>query len=76
MLQEILITLRNSTKFPKQNQLDATFLFFRYFVAHILQFQFLKSLCIAAGEYDPQNPSIPLHKCDFYESIEAGDRLK
>ncbi|KAJ8943308.1 hypothetical protein NQ318_004749 [Aromia moschata] len=47
-----------------------------YFLAHILQFQFYKSLCIAAGEYDPANRTIPLHKCDFYKSTAAGDKLR
>jgi peptidyl-dipeptidase A len=46
-----------------------------YFVAHILQFQFLKSLCLAAGQYDPNDASKPLHKCDFYQSREAGKIL-
>ncbi|HEX6589770.1 MAG TPA: M2 family metallopeptidase [Longimicrobiales bacterium] len=41
----------------------------RYFVAHILQFQFLKALCDAAG-YDG-----PLHRCSFYGSEEAGRRF-
>lgn len=48
-----------------------------YFLAHILEFQFYRSLCIEAGEYDPQNSSSnPLHKCDFYNSKAAGDKLK
>jgi len=46
-----------------------------YFVAHILQFQFHKSLCLAAGQYDPKNASKPLHKCDIYRSEEAGKLL-
>ncbi|MPC89324.1 hypothetical protein E2C01_084264 [Portunus trituberculatus] len=29
-----------------------------------------------AGEYDPLDPSKPLHKCDFYNSYEAGNTLK
>ena len=49
---------------------------FRYFVAHILQFQFYKSLCVAAGEYSPDSKEVPLHKCDFYESKAAGDLLR
>lgn len=49
---------------------------FRYFVAHILQFQFYKSLCIAAGEYNPENKSVPLHECDFYNSVAAGQKLR
>lgn len=48
-----------------------------YFLAHILEFQFYRSLCIAAGEYDPQNAAAnPLHKCDFFESQAAGEKLK
>lgn len=45
-------------------------------MAHILEFQFYKSLCIAAEEYDPENVTVPLHKCDFYQSKAAGDRLR
>jgi peptidyl-dipeptidase A len=40
--------------------------YIRYFVAHILQFQFHKALCQAAGN------SKPLHRCDIYRSTEAG----
>jgi peptidyl-dipeptidase A len=48
-----------------------------YFVAHILEFSFYRSLCIEAEQYDPQNPSEkPLHKCDFYNNKKAGDKLK
>ncbi|KAJ8984249.1 hypothetical protein NQ317_007481 [Molorchus minor] len=47
-----------------------------YFLAHILQFQFYRSLCIAAGQYDPVNKTVPLHKCDFYQSTAAGDKLR
>ena len=46
-------------------------MFYRYFVSMFLQFQFLKSLCDLAGEAKG-----PLYKCDFYESMEAGDALK
>lgn len=47
-----------------------------YFLAHLLEFQMYKALCIDAGEYDPSNPkSEPLHKCDFFENKEAGARL-
>ena len=49
---------------------------FRYFVAHILQFQFYKSLCVTAGEYNPDSKEVPLHKCDFYESKPAGYLLR
>jgi peptidyl-dipeptidase A len=48
-----------------------------YFVAHILEFSFYRSLCVEASQYDPANPSArPLHKCDFYNSKEAGAKLK
>lgn len=44
--------------------------YMRYFLAHILQFQFHKSLCEASGHEGP------LHTCSIYGSTEAGDRLK
>ncbi|XP_068203987.1 angiotensin-converting enzyme-like isoform X2 [Palaemon carinicauda] len=46
-----------------------------YFVSFIIQFQFHKALCLKAGEYDPQDPTKPLHKCDIYQSTEAGNAL-
>lgn len=41
----------------------------RYFLADILQFQFYRSLCQAAGHTGP------LYRCSFYGSREAGRRL-
>jgi peptidyl-dipeptidase A len=41
----------------------------RYFLAHILQFQFHRALALAAG------CTAPLHRCSIYESNEAGRRL-
>ncbi len=41
----------------------------RYFLARIMQFQFLEALCDAAG-YEG-----PLHACSFHGSKAAGDRL-
>jgi len=41
----------------------------RYFLAHILQFQFHRALSQAAGSKGP------LHRCSIYESKEAGQRL-
>ncbi|TXK62132.1 M2 family metallopeptidase [Alkalisalibacterium limincola] len=41
----------------------------RYFLAHILQFQFYQSLCETSGH------SGPLHECSFYGSEAAGDRF-
>lgn len=42
----------------------------RYFLAHILQFQFQRALCDAAGFEGP------LHECSIYGSKEAGARLE
>jgi peptidyl-dipeptidase A len=41
----------------------------RYFLAHILQFQFQKSLCDAGGHKGP------LHECSIYGNPEAGKRF-
>ena len=41
----------------------------RYFLAHILQFQFHRSLSQAAG------CKTPLHRCSIYNSKEAGAKL-
>ncbi|HEX7047281.1 MAG TPA: M2 family metallopeptidase [Gammaproteobacteria bacterium] len=42
----------------------------RYFLARILQFQFYKALCDAAGHEGP------LYQCSFYGSEEAGKRFQ
>ncbi|KAF2889091.1 hypothetical protein ILUMI_17082, partial [Ignelater luminosus] len=47
-----------------------------YFVAHILEFQLHKALCIVSGQFDPRNEFTPLHECDIYGSKEAGKRLR
>ncbi|XP_042206162.1 angiotensin-converting enzyme-like isoform X2 [Homarus americanus] len=49
--------------------------YIRYFVSFVVQFQFHKALCMKAGEYDPLNPAKPLHKCDIYQSTDAGNLL-
>jgi peptidyl-dipeptidase A len=41
----------------------------RYFVAHVLMFQFHRSLCEAAGHQGP------LHECSVYGSKEAGEKF-
>jgi peptidyl-dipeptidase A len=41
----------------------------RYFLAHILQFQFHRALCEIAGNQGP------IHRCSIYGSAEAGRRL-
>ncbi|KAK7508278.1 hypothetical protein BaRGS_00000517 [Batillaria attramentaria] len=43
--------------------------YIRYFVSYVLQFQFHKALCEAAGHTGP------LHTCDIYNSTEAGQKL-
>lgn len=45
---------------------------FRYLVSFIIQFQFYKSACIKAGQYDASNPELPLDNCDIYGSAAAG----
>ena len=45
--------------------------YIRYFLAHILQFQFHRALARAAG-----CSSGPLHRASIYGSREAGDRLR
>lgn len=43
--------------------------YMRYFLAHVLQFQFHEALCKASGHEGP------LHTCSIYGSKEAGDRM-
>ena len=42
-----------------------------YFLSHVLQFQFHRALCEAAGQ-----KNVPLHRCSIYGSKEAGARLQ
>jgi peptidyl-dipeptidase A len=42
----------------------------RYFLSHIIQFQFHKAMCEAAGHTGP------LHECSVYNNKEAGTKLK
>ncbi|XP_068991118.1 angiotensin-converting enzyme-like [Neodiprion pinetum] len=50
--------------------------YIRYFVSFIIQFQFHEALCLNAGQYDPNDPSRPLHRCDIYGSREAGIAMR
>ncbi|XP_075701161.1 angiotensin-converting enzyme isoform X2 [Rhinoderma darwinii] len=43
--------------------------YIRYFISFVIQFQFHKALCKAAGQTEA------LHKCDIYQSKEAGKLL-
>jgi peptidyl-dipeptidase A len=47
----------------------ANYPYTRYFLAHILQFQFHRALAHTAG------CTGPLHRCSIYESREAGQKL-
>ncbi|XP_066993872.2 angiotensin-converting enzyme isoform X3 [Anabrus simplex] len=49
--------------------------YIRYFVSYVIQFQFHRALCEKAGQFDPNDPSKPLHECDIYQSTEAGNLL-
>jgi peptidyl-dipeptidase A len=42
----------------------------RYFLAHVLQFQFHRALCREAGWEGP------LHRCSIYDNKQAGEKLK
>ncbi|XP_067685542.1 uncharacterized protein [Haliotis asinina] len=44
--------------------------YIRYFVSFVIQFQFHKALCTAAKQTGP------LHRCDIYQSKDAGDKLR
>ncbi|KAI3384407.1 hypothetical protein SNEBB_006946 [Seison nebaliae] len=44
--------------------------YIRYFLAHVLQFQFYERLCELSGHVGM------LHKCDFYRSKKAGKKFK
>jgi len=48
----------------------------RYFTAFIYEFQFYRELCLASGKYVKGDPSKPLHQCNFYGSVDAGDKLR
>jgi peptidyl-dipeptidase A len=44
--------------------------YMRYFMAHVMQYQFHRALCKESGY------SGPLHRCSIYGSKSAGDKLK
>ena len=44
--------------------------YFRYFIAHILQFQFYRAMCRLKGHTGP------LHLCDIYGREDVGERFK
>ncbi|XP_039949679.1 angiotensin-converting enzyme [Bactrocera tryoni] len=61
---------------PAKYHVSADVEYLRYLVSFIIQFQFYKSACIKAGQYDPTNPELPLDNCDIYGSFEAGQAFK
>jgi peptidyl-dipeptidase A len=48
----------------------ANYPYVSYFLARVLQFQFHRALCQAAGENGP------LYRCSIYQSTAAGERLR
>jgi len=50
--------------------------YIRYFVSHILQFQFHLAACEAAGQYIPNDSTKPLHKCDIDGNAAAGRLIR
>ncbi|CAG0920638.1 unnamed protein product [Notodromas monacha] len=52
--------------------------YIRYFVAHVLQFDFHQTLCELAGQFNPSKPDEkPLHECDIDgDKTNAGAKLK
>lgn len=69
---------RNETYFDPgaKYHVPADSQYIAYFLAHILEFQLHRSLCIKAGQYDPNNPELPLHNCDIDGSKEVGALLR
>lgn len=57
---------------PAKYHVSADVEYLRYLVSFIIQFQFYKTACIKANQYEPGNPELPLDNCDFYGNAEAG----
>jgi len=76
-LSEEIVGVKSPVPRNPQEDLDITSIFhiiadaemIRYYVRTILQFQFAEALCATAGHEGD------LHDCDFYGSIEAGEKL-
>jgi len=49
--------------------------YIRYFLSKVLQFQFYKGMCQHARQYTPGDSANPMHKCNLYQSKEAGKHL-
>ncbi|XP_068150839.1 angiotensin-converting enzyme [Drosophila tropicalis] len=61
---------------PAKYHISADVEYLRYLVSFIIQFQFYKSACIKAGQYDASNVDLPLDNCDIYGSAAAGEAFK
>jgi peptidyl-dipeptidase A len=61
---------------PAKYHMSADIEYIRYFVAHIIQFQFYEAMCKKAGELVPGDPKKTLSDCDVYGSAEAGEIFK
>ncbi|XP_043950381.1 angiotensin-converting enzyme [Drosophila biarmipes] len=57
---------------PAKYHVSADYEYLRYLVSFIIQFQFHKSACIKAGQYEANNAELPLDNCDIYGSTEVG----
>ncbi|XP_037709242.1 angiotensin-converting enzyme [Drosophila subpulchrella] len=57
---------------PAKYHVSADVEYLRYLVSFIIQFQFYKSACIKAGQYDASNAELSLDNCDFYGNVEVG----
>lgn len=69
---------RNETHFDAgaKFHVPADSAYMPYFFAHILEFQLLRALCQQTGQFVPNDPKKPLHKCDLYTLKEPGERLR
>ncbi|XP_036345745.1 angiotensin-converting enzyme-like, partial [Rhagoletis pomonella] len=71
-----VVRTENDFDAPAKYHVSADVEYLRYLVSYIIQFQFYKSACIKAGQYDPTNPELALDNCDIYGSFEAGQAFK
>ncbi|XP_045155513.1 angiotensin-converting enzyme [Echinops telfairi] len=64
--------LRNETHFDAGAKFHVPNMtpYIRYFVSFVLQFQFHQALCLEAAHQGP------LHRCDIYQSAQAGAKLR
>ncbi|KAL5242758.1 hypothetical protein ACI65C_010168 [Semiaphis heraclei] len=70
--------LRSETDFDPGSKyhVPANIPYVGYYFGTVLQFQIHKAMCLASGQYRPNDPNKLLHKCDIYRSKEAGAIVK